>query len=504
MKITSEKLLIPFFVIVTFLILILGVKGFANYPNFFQISNNTAVEGPFEASNSTSRYALTESIVDNHSFFFNQTQAKFATPDLVKYNNKYFTIFTPGVSFLGIPFYIIGDKIGYTQILTYLSVTLTALLNLFLVYLLAQKFGASKPAALLSGMIFLFATNAFPYAFSYTQHHLSTALILLALLNAAGKRSFLNDILFGFIFGAGILADIPNVFMMAPIGIYIFFAHFEISNIVNKIKISFKLYIFGFLIGIIPLLFIFALYNHTLTGSYTKIAQLIGRSDYGVQKTVVKQAAPSIYDQKLAFQTRNELNGFYILLLSDERSWLMYSPIVLFGILGMVLIYRKKKMQGFGTVAIAVVLVDIIIYSMFSDPWGGWSFGARYLIPAAAILCSAIGLAFEKYKGNYLFLFMLILSLLYSIYISTLSVATTTSIPPKQESLALGVPIPFTYQYNLQLSGANKSDLYIYGAYFSRYLSVNEFVDMYAGLIIMITLVIIGSSLFKPKRYVYH
>src|SRR3989344_9276696 len=47
-------------------------------------SKLTSLGSPFESSGSTSRYILTEAIVEDNTFLLNEVRAKFAAPDVVK------------------------------------------------------------------------------------------------------------------------------------------------------------------------------------------------------------------------------------------------------------------------------------------------------------------------------------------------------------------------------------------------------------------------------------
>ena len=207
---------------VTFLSLFF-IKGQKSGHLYFQTEKDIRLGGPFELSNGASRYALTETIVGNRTFLLDEKLAKFGSPDVVDYKGKFFSIFTPGVSFLGVPFYILGKQFGMQQLFAYFSVTLFAILNFYLVAKLAWKFGVSFYAGLISGLVFLFGTNALVYAFNFTQHHVSTAIILLLLLNAFGKRTLVTNIVFGALVGAAALVDIPNLIMLAPVALYVFF-----------------------------------------------------------------------------------------------------------------------------------------------------------------------------------------------------------------------------------------------------------------------------------------
>ncbi|HVT01503.1 MAG TPA: hypothetical protein VHE53_04725 [Patescibacteria group bacterium] len=471
-------------ILISMILLVLFIKGDGQLVLSYQNDYSTKVEGPFESSNSTSRYALTESIVKNHSFNLTKDLGKFSSPDVVYFNNHFFTIFTPGVSFIGIPFYLIGEQFNLTQLITYLSVLIFAVINIVLVTNLARKLGANIYAAILSGFGFIFATNALVYSLTYTQHLESTAVILLSILNALEERTFTRNLLLGFYFGVGLLLDIPNAVMLAPIILYVIARHVEIRELKNKISLNFKLVIGAFIVGLAPLIILFAIYNHATTGSFTKIGQTIGGTDYfKVQSnngSTQNQPAnveinKELYLIKLPFKTRNELNGFDILLLSNERSWLFYSPIVLVGTLGLYFAYKNKKTSVAANLATAVVLLDLLVYSAFGDPWGGWAFGPRYLIPAAAIMMAAVGPAIYKLRKNIFFILIFFVVFAYSIYVSSLGALTTAAIPPKIEAVNLNVPIPYTYEYNQGFVKDNKSGNLVYNIWAHKYLSLTVY-----------------------------
>ncbi len=507
-------LIIFIFCIATLLLAGLATKGAKGNPIDFQNGYDIRVGGPYEGSNSSSRYALTEAIAKYKTFFLNLDEAKFAAPDVVDYKGKFITIFTPGVSLIGVPFYMLGKMIGLPQLISYISMTLFGIINVFLIARLAHKFGAGLYASLISGFIYLFATNSLAYSITYTQHQLSVTLILLGLFNASGSRTFWKNIIFGLLIGLGLLVDLPNLILMAPIGSYILFKNFSRDVVGEKIKFSIKLGIVGLLIGLIPLAGLFAWYNYQTTGSYAKMGQTIGRTKLfrnnapqGRSADMAENQNNNIYDIKiglrLPFNSRSQLNGLYTLLISNERSWLYYSPVVLLGILGIYQALKAKndKLQSLIVVALAVVLIDVVAYSMFGDPWGGWAFGPRYLIPAASIICSFLGVALQKNRRNIIFILIFLVLTGYSLYINAGGALTTNLIPPKVESVNLPQSIPYTYKYNFELLAANRNSSLIYNAYLSNKLPAKTFVLIYSCIgMFIVSLFLASLEIEKGKK----
>ena len=492
-------------VVLAIVLLTVAIRGKAGNPIYYQTQHDTQAGGPFEASNSTSRYALTEAIVKNGTFLLNQSLAIFSSPDaIVNKKGQYTSIFTPGVSFIGVPFYILGDKLGMPQLFTYLSVFFISILNVFLIARISYKLGAGYYASILSGLIFLFATDALLYSQTFTQHQATVLIILLSVLNIFGQRTLLKNIILGMLFGIGVLIDVPNAFFLMPIFIYVLFKHFNFYSSRKKLAMSFKLNILGIIIGVIPFIALFGFYNYATTGSYLKLAQLAGGRFVQKTTTIVNTPIHELYPPNttfsLPFNPRYQLNSLYILLISNERAWIYYSPVLFLGIPGIIFLYRTKKHKNITVVLLSVGLINILTYSMIADPWGGWAFGPRYLIPSAAILSIFIGLAIEGYKKNIFFAVILFVLATYSVFISSLGALTTTSIPPKQEAERLKTPIPYTYQYNLDLLNKNFSSSLVYSLYVPKIIAPRNFLYIYTALLVLFLSGVYGASIMDKTQ----
>lgn len=490
---------------VSTLLLGLVIRGDTGHPIHFQKELDTRVGGPLESSNSTSRYALMKSLAEDKSVFFNEQLARFSAPDVVYYDNKFFTIFTPGISFIGLPFYIAGNYLGIPQLFSYLSVSIFLIVNLVLIAVIARKLGAGIYSALLGGLVFAFATNALAYSLTLTQHLTSTAIILSAFLIASGKKTFLNYLFFGVLCGIGALVDIPNLFLLTPVGIYLLFKSLSVEELKNRVNIVLRPAFLGILIGIIPFVVLFGAYNFATTGSYTLLGQSIGQSNFfdspekKLEQQLRLQRGGPVKKSLLPFKTRDQLQGLYIFGVSNERSWLYYSPIILVGIAGLYQGFVKRKNKPLLALCVTVGLVNFVMYTMFGDPWGGWSFGPRYLIPSAAILSVGVGVFVQKYAKRIIVMIPFVLLLGYSVYVSFLGALTTNAIPPKQEAQALADPIPYTYSYNLNLMELNNSSSLFYNTLLKGSLDLWIFhiVLVAFALLIMvglILLVIVGKK----------
>ena len=491
MKKVFLSVIIGIFFFFAGILLIPGIRGTNNDLRYYQQSKNREVGGPFESSGSTSRYLLTETIAEDRRIYFSQEEAEFASPDVVGKDGKYFSIFMPGVSFVGVPFFKLGEVLGAGQIGSYLMNTLVAMINVLLIFLIVRKKSNNNWVGLFSGLVFLFGSNAFAYSFFYTQHHLSTLCLLIGIYLVTFDRNFINNLLLGAIYGYAIMIDIPNIFIMFPLLIFAFSQHFKIKKAEQSISLSLKYSFIYIAIGAIPLLAGIGLYNYSLTKNYTKLPQFIGRTETFSQeqrkapiKTTVKEKDP--FEVNTPFLTRNLLNGLYILLISDERGWLVYSPILFIGFLGVIAGLKKKHSSGFIQTLFSIFIVNLLLYAMFGDPWGGWSFGPRYMIPAAAVMSVLIGYATFHYRKNILYVLFVVTLIAYSSYINTLGAITTTEVPPKQEAAYLTSHIPYTYKYNLSLLKENKIRSFFYTSSLVTVISAFDFFIIYWSVILML------------------
>ena len=125
----------------------------------------------------------------------------------------------------------------------------------------------------------------------------------------------------------------------------------------------------------------------------------------------------------------------------------------------------------------------ILTYSMFDDPWGGWSFGPRYMIPAISILCVFISTSVDRFYRNFVFTLFVFLLLGYSIFVNSLGVFTTTAVPPKQEAENLVTPIPYTYEYNKKIITSNKNSSLLYNLFLREKISSANYLVIFIGAV---------------------
>lgn len=493
--------------LISLAILFAGIKGYSGNPTADELNTNKwKVNGPFELSPERGRFALLYSIVEDKSFQFSLPIARFATPDLGIKNEKYVSLFAPGISFLLIPGYLLGHALGYSQVGAFSIISLFAIFNMLLIVSISRKFGAEYFASLLAGFIFLFATPAFSYTTTIYQHHISVFIILLSIrVLASTKLTFWSSSLVWILLFVSIPVDYPNLILSLPIAISLILSYFRVENIDNRTKVTFDYIKSISIIGAAIPLIVTGIFNFHSYGNPFQFASTVG----GVQEigddgkpTVPKTARIEDAEKYLRpearqrsavnfFKTRHQLNSTGILLFSRDRGVVVFTPVILLGIIGFLIINKKKVGAVSLSLLLGITVFNLVLYSMRSDAWGGWAFGNRYFIPAYAILAIGLAIALTRFSRNVLFMFVFLILSFYSLGVNTLGAITTNAIPPKPEAKQLesltGRNELYSFDRNWEFLKSGKSKSFVYQSFAANYIRAEEYYYILAGLIGLLT-----------------
>lgn len=474
----------------------LALRGLSGNPTA-EVLNTKYWEdnGPFELSPERGRFALLYSIVEDKSFYFSKSIAMFATPDVGIHNGHYVSLFAPLLSFLSIPGFIMGKYLGASQVGAFAIVSIFALLNFILLRLIAIRLGANSAAATISSLVFLFATPAFAYAVNLYQHHISTFLVLLSIYVLLKSKRIWSLLIVFFLYALAIPLDYPNLFFMFPI------VFFSIGRIISfksiRNRLSIKISVFKMLtplIMIFPLLF-FLWFNNASYSNPLQLSGTVQPAKFDADTLEAKVPLENVVDSKeegtkrsavAFFTTRGLLNGFYLQFVSPDRGIIYFTPVILLGIVGFLLAFKKKVAMV--SLLTAIIGANVLLYAMWGDPWGGWAFGSRYLIPSYAILSIFIALLLTYFRNNIIFLIIFLILFGYSAAVNTLGAITTSAMPPQVEVLNLekisGMVQRYTYQRNWEFLLAGNSKSFVFQTFARNYLSSLQYYEILAGLII--------------------
>ena len=493
-------------------VLFLSIRGLPGSPTDVQLNDSSWKEaGPFELSPERGRYALLYSMVENRTPIFTTALGRFSTPDVGVQNGKFVSLFAPGVSFIAIPGYIVGKSLGYAQVGSYATIILFAILNIYLIQLIARRLGADSVASAIASLVFLFASPAFSYAVTLSQHHISTFLILINIYLLLRYNNALSLAIIWMFCAFSVTVDYPNLFMMLPIGVCALLKTIIIKRDekIISIRVPF-MRILAFTTALIPIC-LFMMFNQVSYGHPLQLSATLERAlkvdDSGkpmlegdaLREQIKKNKNTEIPSASYfsAFKNRDLMKGFYIHFFSPDRGMIYFTPIMIFGIWGVILALKENEHNL--TLLIGVIGFNILLYSMWDDPYGGWAFGSRYLIPSYALLSIFIAFVLTRYKKSIWFLLIFFVIFCYSTGVNTLGALTSNANPPKVEAQSLQKAThrieKYTYARNIDLINSNESKSFIYQSFIRNHISAR---DYYIDTTVLIILVI-GFLLVEYK-----
>ncbi|MGH7204488.1 MAG: hypothetical protein ACREHC_08685, partial [Candidatus Levyibacteriota bacterium] len=311
-----------------------------------------------------------------------------------------------------------------------------------------------------------------------------------------------------------ISVDYPNFFMMLPIGVgalgRTIMAKKEQYGYTFKIPV---MRVLALLTMLIPLAF-FLWFNNASYGSPFQLSGTVDRSvqinpdgspvleSEQVKSRLKASGQPAVIPQKSAlgaFNSRLIMQGFYIYFFSPDRGIIIYTPVMLLGFVGLFLAL-KQKMEYTWLLA-AVIGFNILLYSMWDDPYGGWAFGSRYLIPSYGVLSIFLAYLLTRLSKYNLFLLFFFTIYAYSVSVNTLGALTSNRNPPQVEAIALskvtGHDEPYTYMRNLNVLNSNQSKSIVFDTYATNYMSAWSYYSY-----VMILIVVVSAFLLMTLKTV--
>jgi hypothetical protein len=493
-----------------------GVKGNVDETRGRELET---IGQPFESSHERSPYALILSLDKSKKTDLSQSLADFGSPDVGYYNGKYFILFPPGISLLGYPFYELGKQFNFSQIVTYSSIAIYGILSVLMLYFIARHvFSFPRWAAVLVGLLFAFGTTSWSYAITIYQHLPTTFFLLLGFYAAwaykqKSKYSFLWASIVWLSYGVGFLIDFPSVFLALPNIIYMCLSSISISHQKEKTFFTLKPLFIVASVFFIVLALIHGYYNYKSFGDWKKFGQSISRYEgkekfelklqqRALEATLSAQLQPHVGSgNPLAiFKEQKIISGLYTLTFANDKGIFFYSPVLILAIIGIWL--NRKKMTLEYSVFLSIVLINFFLYASFDDPWGGWAYGPRYVIPSMSVLSLFTVLFMLRFRFAWIGRLIFFILFLISSAIALLGVITTNIVPPSVEGIPLG--LPYNYVGNIIYLFNGITGNFLLNEYLRTQVTPMEYFSIiYTFLIFVISIVLFIGPLFNRKKYEY-
>lgn len=474
--------------------------------------NSIQATSPFESSHERATYVNALSIIYNHTSELSQQYANFASPDVGIYKGKFYSYFPPGISYFMIPFYQLGQPFNLAQVSSYSSISLLAVLNLFLIYKISvNTFKISKSLGIFVALIFGFASTNWSYSITIYQHSATVFLMLLAFYSAWRYRvekriGWVWAIIVWASYGLSVFVDYPNGILLSPVMIYFLISSLNIHEDQTEYKISLRLSLFATSIIFILLTALFIYYNSITFGNWKILTNLLPRYNTSTLQNTQTIDTTTLEQQnakKPGFTLLSEnliINGLYEILFAPDKGLFFFSPIFIIGLLGVLISIKRYNFER--STLLAIIILNIIFYASFGDPYGGWSFGPRYIIPSIAALSIFVGLFLKEFTKLHV-VTKLVTFLLFSIScaVSLLGALTTNTVPPKVEADYLH--IKYSFFYNLDYLIGGQSDSFIYNTFFKQSINLlNFYLFILLSLITLSLIILFLLPVFEGKKLI--
>lgn len=466
---------------------------------------------PLELSPERGRFILTKSLAENQSFSLSQELADAAYPDVGVFHDRYYVYFAPGISLYALPFYMWGQAYNLAQIASFSSIALFALSNVLFIYIICTHMLKLKPhAAVAAALTFSVGSFALSYATTLYQHHATTFFILSGFY---GVWQFSQKRWYGYLwglwtwiaFGLSIWIDYPNAILLAPVMIYFAACAIKMTTIPNGVQI--KLRWSAALLGIAGAALIAAhgYYNYIQFESPTRLSgHLVGYKTV-LEENIDRNAADSDIgklqaEKESASFFKEELmpNGLHTLLTAPDKGIFIFAPIFIIGFITMIIVLTRPTTEY--VMLSSIVFTHITLYSSWADPWGGWAYGPRYMIPVAAILSIFIARALSIQNAwKYAIRILAIVLFSVSAVITWIGALTTNAVPPASEAAALNTSYGVQYAWNFLVD--NRSGSFAFNHFVKNYMHLNDYFRILAaGSVVVFTTTLTVPTILEAIR----
>ncbi len=493
-----------------YLATIRGVEGNPTPANLMSQEQSTQA---FELSPERGRFAHVVALAETKKYALNQGLADFVYPDVGWYQGRFYSFFAPGMAYMALPFYLIGQNYNLAQLFTFGFVSFISILALVFIFLIAKNI-LKLPlwASLVAVIIFAFGSTAWSYAVTMYQHHVTVFFILSTFYavwkyKQAGRLSWLWASWVWLGYGLALSIDYPNAVLLSPVIVYFFISSTQFERIQNRVRIGLRGAFLLTSIFFVLVTGLHLLHNQLEFGSWKRLSGSL--ADYKVIKenslenksiAEITSGVQKVADKKgnvVNFFSENKLpNSFGTLLFSTDRGLLFYGPIFIFGILG--LLFALKFLNTELAVLMSLSFVNIFLYSSWGDPWGGWAYGTRYLIPTMSIFALFAAYWFTKSPRAWISRLVALPLFAYSCAVALVGVLTTNAVPPRVEADFLHSK--YNYLYNIDFLKDGRSGSYLFNTYLHQHITLIQYYEILFSIVfIVFGLVIIVGPLINRK-----
>jgi len=385
-------------------------KIFTIFFILFAVLTKTNVSG----WNDLSRLAQIQSIVEHSSFAIDRSPLAIVTGDKYFFNGHFYSDKPPILALYAVPFYVLLKAFGFEfgldldrayYWLTLLSIGLLSILGLIIFRtILKEFFHASDEFANLITLITGAGTLILPYSLIFNNHVPSGVFILLGFyfLLKSQEENSRTIVYSGFFFSLAGSIDV-NCFVFLPFMLIVALKHSSKTGLV-----------FG--IACLPMIALYLFLNFYTSGSLIPPAMNAPLWNY---------PGSSFNQNNLSglahHQTAIDTLFYAFHMLVGNRGLFSHTPILLFSMFGILLIYQQnlefKPRKEYKYLALGC-LIYIAFYILRTTNYSGWAFGIRWFASLMLILSLPLASLEGKIRSSKLWRFVFTSVACLSIFIS--------------------------------------------------------------------------------------
>ena len=348
-----------------------------------------------------SRWALIDSLITGRGFEVDRYEAGL---DVAEFDGHYYSVFSPGLSLLLSPYIFLARILfgsGFSEILAVrlLSIAVTTV-SAIIIYQLLLRF-SSRRSAMISTMLIIYATPVYAFSETIFSHIYVMFFLTLSLYHLLNLEKISSCMIVSISLAMTFFIEYQSIITFSPIYIYCILRRRRLRDIV---------------IYLIPLLMVLGFHLHYNLTLFKHPLNFPEKFWIGYPS---RPAKPSYM-----FSTPPHV-GLYMMLFSPENGLFMISPILLLAMFGFKHLWRHNR--WITILILSLWLISLLLYSTWHLPWGGSSFGSRFLIPLIPTLSIPLSLVINKKLRDcdLLRIFPLLVIAFYSIATSTLGAITS-------------------------------------------------------------------------------
>lgn len=329
----------------------------------------------FVSPNEFTRWFLAKAIVENHTLEVTRQISPLLSgfEDISMRDGHLYSNKAPGGALVGLPAFAIAHAFTRNIRVTLtamrlLAATLPALLLALVLMRAASRLGASDDRITIAVVVLLFATPLFAYGLLNFSHALAACCLFTAWwLLFVEKRA---DFAAGACIGLAVLAEYPCAIPAAVL----------VACAIPRWRT-----IAGVIAGGLPFAVVLGAYNVLTFGSPFTLSSGHERSE-----AFRVLASSGLF----GIGVPNPLT-FLRLLFDPSKGLFVFSPVLLLAVIAVSRAWQRLERAQFLAFTLAPLSL-LILYSGYPNWHGGWTVGARYLVPAIPFIVLMLTVAEER------------------------------------------------------------------------------------------------------------